>query len=288
MEITKLYKGGLVLEGGGMRGSYTAGVLDFFIDKDLYFENCYAVSAGACNCCNYLSKQRGRSYEINTKYAHDKRYAGIQSYLSTGNYFNYDFTMDELPNKLLPYDYIEFQRTNANFYAVATNIRTGLPEYLKVENIKEQLDYVWASSSLPLMAKSVSLNGEEYLDGGISDTIPVRKAIDDGNKKVVIVLTRDIYYRKKPNKLGQMMKMVYHKYPKLVAAMAKRHIGYNKTLKLIRKLERNGQIFVIRPTKEITVGRLETDAEKLKELYEAGYNDAKNAYEGLKKYLEIS
>ncbi len=287
MEFTRLYDGALILEGGGMRGSYTAGVLDFFIDKDLYFKNCYAVSAGACNCCNYLSKQRGRSYTINVKYAHDKRYAGLSSYITTGNYFNKEFTMDELPNKLLPYDYIEYQRTNANFYAVATNIKTGRPEYLKVENMKKDIDYVWASSSLPLMAKSVKIGDNEYLDGGVSDSIPVVKAIEDGNKKVVVVLTRDINYKKKPNKLMPMIKMVYRSYPALIKAIGRRHVNYNRTLKLLKQKEAKGEIFVIRPTREITIGRLETDSEKLKQLYEAGYNDAKAYYEGLKQYLGL-
>ncbi|MBQ1193319.1 MAG: patatin family protein [Lachnospiraceae bacterium] len=287
MEFTKLYDGALVLEGGGMRGSYTAGVLDFFIDKELYFKNCYGVSAGACNCCSYLSKQRGRSYNINVKYAHDRRYAGLSSYITTGNYFNKEFTMKELPNKLLPYDYIEYQRTNANFYAVATNIKTGKPEYLKVENMKKDIDYVWASSSLPLMSRSAKIGENEYLDGGISDSIPFMKAIDDGNQKVVIILTRDINYKKKPNKLMPMIKMFYRGYPNLIKAMAKRHINYNKTLRMIKHMEAKGEIFVIRPEKEITVGRLETDSEKLKELYESGYNDAVKYYDSLKEYLGL-
>ncbi|NLL92879.1 MAG: patatin family protein [Clostridiales bacterium] len=287
MEFTKLYDGALVLEGGGMRGSYTAGVLDFLIDIDLYFKNCYAVSAGACNCCNYLSKQKGRSYNININYAHDRRYAGLHSYITTGNYFNKEFTLQELPNRILPYDYIEYQRTKSNFYAVATNIRTGEAEYLKVENMKKDMDYIWASSSLPLISKSVKIGDEEYLDGGVTDSIPVAKALEDGNSKIVVILTRDVNYRKEPNKLLPMMKFVYRKYPKLVHAVAKRHVNYNKTLRQLRKMEKAGNVFVIRPSEEITVGRLETDSEKLKALYEQGYRDAKNSYEAMKKYLNL-
>lgn len=285
MEFTKLFDGALVLEGGGMRGAYTAGVLDLLLDKELIFKNCYTVSAGACNCCSYLSKQRGRSYTINIKYAHDKRYAGLQSYIATGNYFNKEFTLDELPHKILPYDYIEYKRTRANFYAVATNIQTGLPEYLKVEDMEKDIDMIWASSSLPLIAKSVKIGDNEYLDGGVSDSIPVKKAIEDGNQKVVVVLTRDMNYRKEPNKLLPMMKVIYRKYPNLIKAIARRHVNYNRTLKLIKKLEKSGEIFVIRPKQEITVGRLETDPEKLKELYKAGYEDALNSYSKLQEYL---
>lgn len=287
MEFTKLYNGALVLEGGGMRGAYTAGILDYFIDNDLYFKNCYAVSAGACNCCNYLSKQKGRSYTIYVKYAHDKRYAGLSSYITTGNYFNKEFTMDELPNKILPYDYIEYQRTNANFYAVVTNIKTGKPEYLKVENMKQDIDHIWASSSLPIIARSVKIGNNEYLDGGVADSIPVMKAIEDGNKKVVVILTRDINYKKKATKLLPMIKVLYRGYPNIIKAIAKRHVNYNRTLKLLKQKEAKGEVFVIRPKKEINVGKLETDSEKLKQLYEAGYNDAKHYYKAMKEYLCI-
>ena len=287
MVFTELFEGALVLEGGGMRGSYTAGVLDFFIDNNLYFKNCYGVSAGACNCCNYLSKQRGRSYNINIKYAHDKRYGGIGNLIKTGNYFNKEFTMKQLPDKLLPYDYIEYKRTNANFYAVVTNIETGKAEYLKVEDMKKDLDYVWASSSLPLISKTVVIGDKKYLDGGVADSIPVLKAIEDGNKKVVVVLTRDINYRKNPSSNMSMIKIRYRNYPKMIRAMEKRHVYYNRTLERMLQLEKEGKIFVIRPDSEITVGRLETAPEKLKELYEAGYNDAKNKFEVLKEYLEM-
>lgn len=286
MIFTELFEGALVLEGGGMRGSYTAGVLDYLMDKELYFKNCYGVSAGACNCCNYLSKQRGRSYNINIKYAHDKRYAGFGNLFKTGNYFSKEFTMHEIPDKLLPYDYIEYRRTNANFYAVVTNMVTGKAEYLKVEDMKKQLDYVWASSSLPLISNPVIIDDKEYLDGGIADSIPVLKAIADGNEKIVVVLTRDMTYRKEPNSSMPIIKLKYRKYKKLIKAMEKRHIIYNRTLEKIEELEKQGKIFVIRPEKEITVGRLDTEPEKLKELYEAGYNDMKDKYEGLMQYLQ--
>lgn len=287
MEFTKLCDAGLVLEGGGMRGSYTAGVLDFFIDNNIYFKNCYGVSAGACNCCSYLSKQRGRSYTINVKYANKKEYAGIRSYLRTGNYFNYEYTMNKLPNKILPFDYLEYNRTNANFYAVATDLETGKPEYFKVEDMKKDIRYVWASSSLPLMAKKVEINGKEYLDGGVADSIPVEKAYSDGNEKVVVVLTRDIRYRKKPSTLMPILKLIYRKYPKFVEAMEKRYVNYNRSLKYIKRKEEKGEIFVIRPSKEITVGRLDTDSAKLKALYEQGYQDAMKSYKRMKDYLDL-
>ena len=283
----KLFEAGLVLEGGGMRGLYTAGVLDYFIDKGIYFRNCYGVSAGATQGCSYISKQRGRAYKIFTKYMQDKRYASFGNLLKEGNYFGKDFSLKKIPDELEPYDYDTFKNSGINFYAVATNCRTGEPEYLKIEDMRNEVDMdkVWASCSLPLLSKNVHIENEEYLDGGVADSIPVVKAIKDGNKKVVLILTRDINYRKKPNKLISVIKLKYRKYPKFVSVMEKRHSIYNKTLKRIQKLENEGKIFVIRPKAEVKIGRLEKDTQKMIDLYNAGYNEAKDCFESLIRYL---
>ncbi|MEE1516793.1 MAG: patatin family protein [Lachnospiraceae bacterium] len=283
----KLFEAGLVLEGGGMRGLYTAGVLDYFIDKGIYFRNCYGVSAGATQGCSYISKQRGRAYKIFTKYMQDKRYASFGNLLKEGNYFGKDFSLKKIPDELEPYDYDTFKNSGINFYAVATNCRTGEPEYLKIEDMRNEVDMdkVWASCSLPLLSKNVHIENEEYLDGGVADSIPVVKAIKDGNKKVVLILTRDINYRKKPNKLISVIKLKYRKYPKFVSVMEKRHSIYNKTLKRIQKLENEGKIFVIRPKTEVKIGRLEKDTQKMIDLYNAGYNEAKDCFESLIRYL---
>jgi predicted patatin/cPLA2 family phospholipase len=276
--IDRLFEAGLVLEGGGMRGLYTAGVLDYFIDKGIYFRNCYGVSAGATQGCSYISKQRGRAYKIFTKYMQDKRYASFGNLLKEGNYFGKDFSLKKIPDELEPYDYDTFKNSGINFYAVATNCRTGEPEYLKIEDMRKEVDMdkVWASCSLPLLSKNVHIENEEYLDGGVADSIPVVKAIKDGNKKVVLILTRDINYRKKPNKLISVIKLKYRKYPKFVSVMEKRHSIYNKTLKRIQKLENEGKIFVIRPKTEVKIGRLEKDTQKMTDLYNDGYNEAKD------------
>jgi predicted patatin/cPLA2 family phospholipase len=285
--IDRLFEAGLVLEGGGMRGLYTAGVLDYFIDKGIYFRNCYGVSAGATQGCSYISKQRGRAYKIFTKYMQDKRYASFGNLLKEGNYFGKDFSLKKIPDELEPYDYDTFKNSGINFYAVATNCRTGAPEYLKIEDMRNEVDMdkVWASCSLPLLSKNVHIENEEYLDGGVADSIPVVKAIKDGNKKVVLILTRDINYRKRPNKLISVIKLKYRKYPKFVSVMEKRHSIYNKTLKRIQKLENEGKIFVIRPKTEVKIGRLEKDTQKMTDLYNAGYNEAKDCFESLIKYL---
>lgn len=279
------YNGGLVLEGGGMRGLYTAGVLDFFIDKGIYFKNCYGVSAGASQCCSYLSKQKGRALEINTEYMKDKRYASVSNLVRGGSYFDKEFSLKTIPDELVLYDYDTFSKTQSNFYAVATDCKTGRPAYLKVEDMHRDIDKVWASCSLPLLSKMVEIDGEEYLDGGASDAIPVIHAIKEGNEKVVVILTRDAQYRKSSEKMMPLIKMVYHDYPRFVKAMKRRHAVYNKTLIKIAKLEKAGKIFVIRPKETVEVGRLEKDPEKMKNLYDSGYNDAMECYEALSEYM---
>lgn len=282
-----LINAGLVLEGGGMRGVYTAGVLDLFIDKGLYFKNCYGVSAGATQCCSYLSKQKGRALKINVEYMKDKRYASFGNLVKEGNYFGKKFTMETIPNELELFDYDEYTKTGANFYAVATDCKTGEPAYLRVENMKQDIDKVWASCTLPLLSKMVHVDGREYLDGGVSDSIPVLKAIKDGNEKVIVVLTRDGEYRKSPNKMMWLIKLKYRKYPGLVRAVKDRYIKYNKNLAAIAKLEKDGKIFVIRPKEQVEVGRLEKDGEKMKALYNCGYKEAEACFEDLKAYLGI-
>lgn len=281
-----MYKAGLILEGGGMRGLFTAGVLDFFMDNGIKFENVYGVSAGACMACSYLSEQRGRSFDINTKYVKDKRYASMDSLIKTGNYFEKDFQLNVIPNKLNPYDYDTYKNSKSNLYVVATNCKTGKAEYLKVEDMARDIDMIWASSTLPMLSKMVVIDGKEYLDGGVADSIPVNKAIKDGNKKIVVVLTRGILYRKRKNKMSKIIKLKYKNYPKLVEAIEKRYSLYNKTLAYIRKLEDDGKIIVIRPKEEVTIGRLEKNEEKLKDLYKSGYCAAEELIDKMKAYLD--
>lgn len=280
-----MIKAGLVVEGGGMRGVYSAGVLDFFIEKDLFFENNYGVSAGACHLCSYLAKQYKRAFRVNVDYLDDKRYCSVHSLLKTGNLFGAEMLYDIIPNELDLFDYDTYNKNKSNFYAVITNINTGKPEYVKIGDLKKDIIYVRASSSLPLLAQNVKINDKEYLDGGISDSIPIKKSIADGNKKNIVILTRDKTYRKEKNSLMPIMKLKYKKYPNFVKAMANRHIVYNETLDFIKALEKNRDVFVIRPKKPVTIGRTEKNREKLEALYNDGYNDAKDCYEDLLKYL---
>ena len=276
-----MIKAGLVVEGGGMRGVYSSGVLDFFIEKDLFFENNYGVSAGACHLCSYLAKQYKRAFRVNVDYLNDKRYCSVHSLLKTGNLFGAEMLYDIIPNELDLFDYDTYNKNESNFYVVITDINTGKPEYVKIGDLKKDIIYVRASSSLPLLAQNVKINDKEYLDGGISDSIPIKKSIADGNKKNVVILTRDSTYRKGKNSL----KLKYKKYPNFVKSMADRYIVYNEILDFIKELEDNGDVFVIRPKKPVNIGRTEKNREKLEALYNDGYNDAKDCYEELLKYL---
>ena len=280
-----MIKAGLVVEGGGMRGVYSSGVLDFFIEKDLFFENNYGVSAGACHLCSYLAKQYKRAFRVNVDYLNDKRYCSVHSLLKTGNLFGAEMLYDIIPNELDLFDYDTYNKNESNFYVVITDINTGKPEYVKIGDLKKDIIYVRASSSLPLLAQNVKINDKEYLDGGISDSIPIKESIADGNKKNVVILTRDSTYRKGKNSLMPIIKLKYKKYPNFVKSMADRYIVYNEILDFIKELENNGDVFVIRPKKPVNIGRTEKNREKLEALYNDGYNDAKDCYEELLKYL---
>lgn len=287
MEPLEMVKAGLVLEGGGMRGVYTAGVLDFFIDQDLYFSDIYGVSAGACHMCSYISQQRERAYRVNVDYLEDKNYCSMYSLLKTGNLFGAEMCYDKIPNELDPYDYEAFGRYKGNAYAVVTNIETGKAEYIRMEDMHKDIIAIQASASLPLVSKNVYINGVPYLDGGVADAIPIMKSLQDGNKKNVVIMTKEVGYRRKPSSNMMAIRLRYRKYPELVKDMERRHIVYNKTLDFLEEHEKKGHIFVIRPKEDCGVGRIEKDKDKLRTLYQMGYDDAKASFEDLKKYLKL-
>ena len=277
---------GLIVEGGGMRGIYAAGVLDYFIDHDIYFKSTYGVSAGSCNASSYLSKQRDRAYRVSVDYLNDKRYCSVYSLLTTGDMFGVKLCYDLLPNQLDPYDYEAFKKYEGNFYAAVTNCKTGKAEYIRIKDMKKDIVIIRASSSLPLLSRNVEIKGEKYLDGGIADSIPLAESIRSGNKKNVIILTQCQGYQKEPNKLVPLLKAKYWRYPKLVEAMKTRHIRYNQSLALIEKERAKGKAFVFQPQRNPGIKRIEKDKDKLRKLYEFGYTDAKMNYDKLMKFLE--
>lgn len=281
-----MYQAGLVLEGGGMKGIYTAGILDFFLDKGIDFSSVYGVSAGACHMCSYLSRQRGRALDVNVDYLDCRRYCSVESLLTTGDVFNVNTCYSLIPDYLDPYDHEAFEKYTGKAYAVVTNIQTGQPEYLRLRDMRKDIVKVRASASLPLVSRNVKIGNKLYLDGGISDAIPLKKSIMDGNLKNVVIMTKEEGYVRKPSSYLELVKLRYLKYPKVYELMRDRHINYNETLEYIERQKECGLAFVIRPKKFSEVGRIEKDKDKLIALYEEGYQDAADCYEELMAYLE--
>ena len=284
-----LVDAGLVLEGGAMKGVYTAGVLDFFLDKDIQFAKIYGVSAGACEAINYAAKQRERGYRVFTDYLHTTDFCSPASMLKTGDYFNVAVAYDLIPNYYDPFDYETFTQYPGEVYAVVTNVKTGKPEYIRLTDMRDtkQMEFLRASASMPLVSRKVWIDGVPYLDGGISDSIPIMHSIKEGNKKNVVVMTKQKGYRRGPAYELPLIKMRYCKYPKVYDVMQCRQFSYNACVDEIERQVAAGETFLLQPKDERDVSRVEKDTKKLRLLYEDGYEDAKNSYEQLKEYLGI-
>lgn len=278
---------GMVLEGGSMRGIFTTGVLDVLLENNIEVDGIIGVSAGALFGVNYFSKQKGRGIRYNKKYLGDKRYISTYSLLTTGNLVNKDFTFYKLTKELDPLDNDTFMKSNKDFYVTATNIETGKPEYLKITNVYEQLEEFRASSAMPFASEIIEINGKFYLDGGISDSIPLDKCIELGYEKIIVVLTQPLNFQKPPldKKQIKMLNLKYHKYPNLINSMKERYIKYNNTLEKITDMENKKEIFVIRPSKKIDLDIKNTNPDKLQEIYDLGVNDCNKIIDSLKEYL---
>lgn len=281
-------KVGMVLEGGSMRGIFTTGVLDVLLENNIEIDGIVSVSAGSLFGVNYFSKQNGRGIRYNKKYFGDKRYISTYSLLTTGNLVNKDFTFYKLTKELDPFDNETFMNSNKDFYVTATNIETGSPEYLKITNVYEQLEAFRASSAIPFASEIIEIDNKKYLDGGISDSIPIDKCLSLGYEKIIVVLTQPLGFRKPPldKKKLKMINLKYHKYPNLLKAMEQRYIKYNKTLEKIIDLENKKEIFVIRPSKKINFDIRSHDKNKLDEIYNLGINDCNKIIAELKEYLK--
>ena len=276
---------GLVLEGGAMRGMYTAGVLDVFLDNQIEVDGIVGVSAGVLFGVNYLSKQRGRAIRYNKRFAKDKRYMGISSFIKTGNIINKEFAFYDVPYNLDVFDQETYGKSDTDFYATITNIETGKPEYVKIKNVFEQMEILRATSAMPFVSKIVEIDGKKYLDGGLSDSIPIEKCKELGYDKIIVILTRPIEYRKKKAN-ERLTKMKYSKYPNLVKTITNRYQDYNDTVEKIIDVENKKEIFVIRPSQQISIRRIERDENKLQEMYDLGVEDCKNKLEDIKEYLK--
>ena len=264
-------KTGLVLEGGGMRGVFTSGVLDAFMKHNLYFRYIVAVSAGACNGMSYVSRQPRRARISNIDYLARYKYIGIRHLVTQGCIFDRELLYDKFPNQLLPFDFDEYFKHAKGFEMVTTNCLTGKAMYLSETSDRQRsLDIVRASSSLPYVSKIVTVDGIPMLDGGIIDSIPINRAIETGHEHNVVILTRNKDWRD-TGKDRKVPAFIYKNYPRLRVALSHRHVVYNQQIDLIDRLEAEGKITCIRPMRPMEVGRIENDVEKLERLYEEGF-----------------
>lgn len=275
---------GLVLEGGAMRGMFTAGVLDVFLDENIHIDGAVTVSAGALFGINYPAKQRGRVLRYNLKYLNDKRYMGLHSLLTTGNIVNRDFAFYELPFTLDPFDQETFAQSQFDFWVTLTNVESGEAEYVKIRDAFTQMEALRATSAMPMVSKMVEIDGKKYLDGGIADSIPLQKCIELGYDKIIVILTRPLDYRKKPSSTA-LFKWFYRKYPKLIERWQNRYAEYNQAVEQVIKLQEQQKIFVIRPSQTLAISRLEKDPNKVKAMYDLGVNDAVQLMPSLKRFL---
>ncbi len=281
-------KTALVLEGGGFRGMFTSGVLDAFLTKQLSFPYVIGVSAGAAYGISYVSKQFGRNKEVNLKYTADPRYMSFGNLIRKGNLFDWDFVYGEVPDALVPFDYESFFKASTEFVIGVTNIETGQAEYFSTKGMSRQqlLATITASSSLPFVSKIARVNGAQYMDGGLSDSIPIRQALNSGYERAVVVLTRNSDYRKEAAKFQWLIKTCYRRYPQLVKALLTRADNYNNTLSELEKLEKEKRVYVIRPTHKMSVSRIENNAQKLDVLYQQGYDQAIEQFHQLQDWLQ--
>lgn len=277
-------KTGLVLEGGAMRGIYTAGVLDVFMENNISFDGVIGVSAGALFGVNLLSKQKGRVLRYNKRFNGNKDYMGLKPLLKTGNIIDTQFAYYTVPTRLDIFDNDTFMASNIPFYAVVTNIETGEAEYIPITDVFKQMEILRASGSMPFVSKPVEINGKWYLDGAVADSIPFEKFLEMGYDRLVVVLTKDADYVKRPIS-PFMTKAVYgKKYTAFENKLRNRHSNYNSCMDRLRIMEEEGGIFVIRPTKRIKISRVEKNPDKMQRMYELGVQDANAALGRLKQY----
>ena len=264
-------KRGLVLEGGAMRGLFTAGIIDVMMECDIWPDGLIGVSAGAAFGCNYKSRQPGRAIRYNMRFARDPRYSGLRSLLTTGDYFNAEFAYHTVPRE---YDHFDDQAFNDNpmeFVAVCTDVETGLPVYQRLtESTEMTYDYIRASASMPLCSRVVCLEGRKLLDGGVSDSIPLEWAEHQGYKRNVVILTQPSGYRKHRTRLMPLMRIGLRRYPNMVEAMDRRYLMYNHELDYVAQAEQEGRCLVIRPAEKIPIGHVCHNPQKMEHVYKMG------------------
>lgn len=278
---------GLVLEGGGFRGIYTAAVLDVFLREKLFFGYVIGVSAGAAYGVSYVSRQYERNLAVN-RYVGDRRYCGWRNYFRNGSYFNWDFVYGEIPEKIVPFSFEAFMNSGVRMRVAVTNCQSGKAEYPYLNNtsVERFRELLTATSSLPFISRMVSMDGNLYMDGGIADAVPVQQAFRDKMDRLVVILTRQKGYRKKESRTAAITRLVYRKYPLMVESFLGRAVRYNKTLDELEQLEREGKVFIIRPPSALNVARMENDPDKLRKVYEDTIRQMEIVIPRLKDWLQ--
>ncbi|MGI6511525.1 MAG: patatin-like phospholipase family protein [Catenisphaera adipataccumulans] len=277
---------GLILEGGAMRGLFSAGVMDVMMENGIDFDGAIGVSAGAAFGCNYKSKQIGRTIRYNIRFADEWRYCSWRSWLLTGDLYGADFCYKELPAHLDVFDFQTFRKNPMEFYVVCTDAHTAKPVYHKlVKGTEQDLDWIRASASMPVVSHPVHIDGYDLLDGGISDSVPVHYFESIGYRKNVIILTQPAAYVKEPQDHQKLLKHALHNYPEVFKKLEHRHVAYNQTMAYIRQLEQTGQAFVVRPPRPLQIGSIEHDPEEMKRVYKIGKAEGKRQVEKMKQFL---
>lgn len=279
-------KKGLVLEGGGHRGIFTAGILDVFLENNISFDGVIGVSAGAVHGASFLSKQKGRSLRYALKYCNDKRYMGIGSLLKTGDYFNVDFCYYLLPQVLDPFDNDTFENQTSEYFTVSTDVETGEAVYHQCKTLRnDYIKWIVASASMPLVARIVDIEGQKLLDGGVADSIPEAAFRKMGYTKNVVILTQPKGYEKKSNSMLPLIKRIYRKFPNFVKAVENRHLIYNQEIKDLEELEKSGDVLILRPKTDLVASRTERNPKKMQDSYNQGRLLALEEIEKVKAFL---
>lgn len=281
-------KAALILEGGALRSFFTSAILDYFIEHDVEFEYVHGVSAGTMCAMNYLSKQRTRSSRINLHFLHDKRYISVSNLWSRGGVFNLDFLFSPECYAFSPFDWETYRNSQQIFEITATNCVSGQGNVFRKQPTNDQIEAIKASSSIPLLSDTRIIGGQPYLDGGVADSIPFKRAQELGYTKIVVVVTRDLSYRKPENgaAMNNLIKNRYKQYPKFVEAFTDRPKNYNRSLSELEQLEKAGKVFVLRPEEPVTVTHFERDDRKLIELYHKGTETIIEQFAAMQDYLK--
>ena len=278
-------KKGLVLEGGAMRGLWTAGVTDVMMEHDIWPDGLIGVSAGAAFGCNYKSRQIGRAIRYNTRFARDRRYSGVWSLVTSGDYFNAKFGYHVVPYEYDLFDTKTFEQNPMQFIVVCTDVETGEAVYHDMDHVSfDELEWLRASASMPLASKVVEVQGRKLLDGGVSDSIPLSFFESIGYDRNVVILTQPLGYRKQPSKLMTLMRLSLREHPQFLKAMSERYIMYNRQLEFVAQAEKEGRCLVIRPDEKIPIGHISHDPEQMRRVYEIGRQVGERYIEKIKEF----